>query len=126
MAAAKLKNVHENVKDSESLAGFLVTEKDALHVLMFWAAWDEPSKPTGALDVALSKLAELHPGVLFAKVRSDGQARTRAVFYTRRSSAPSVTLTPARRARRRSRPRWQWTSLSSLTSPSSPLSSSSR
>lgn len=67
--AAKLKNVHV-LESSDALAGFLFTEKDALHVLFFWASWDEPSKPSGPLDAALTKLAELHPGVLFGKVRT--------------------------------------------------------
>jgi hypothetical protein len=58
-----------SVEDGEGLAGFLLTESEALHVLFFFATWDEASKPGGPLHAVLSRLAELHPGVLFGKVR---------------------------------------------------------
>jgi hypothetical protein len=66
MAADKILSI----ENGEGLAQFLLTEKEALHCLFFCAQWDEASKPGGPLDAVLARLAEVHPGVLFGKVRA--------------------------------------------------------
>jgi hypothetical protein len=63
------------IADVASLQAFLLADAPALHVLFFWAAWDEPSKPGGAMDTLITTLAGRFPAVKFARVRAEGTAR---------------------------------------------------
>lgn len=58
------------IKNVDAYQGWLLTSPDALHVVMFYADWDAPSQPGGAMDAVLAKLAEVHAGVQFAKARA--------------------------------------------------------
>jgi hypothetical protein len=64
------KNNVVDVTDADGLTAWLVTEPQAAHVVFFHADFDEASKPGGQMDVVIDKLAQLHSGVKFAKVRS--------------------------------------------------------
>lgn len=59
----------KDVGSLDALQGYLLTSPDALHVLFVYADWDAPSQPGGQMHTVTEKLAELHPGVHFAKVR---------------------------------------------------------
>lgn len=65
---AALKNLSPAITTLADYNGFVLTDVNSLHVLYFWAQWDAPSQPGGAMDTLLSKLAELHPGVRFGRV----------------------------------------------------------
>ncbi len=68
MANLTRKNVHE-LTSLAAFNAFALTDAPALHVVYFWASWDEPSKRGGAMEQVIDTLAELHPTVHFAKVR---------------------------------------------------------
>jgi hypothetical protein len=89
MAAPTLKNVTPIITTMADFNAFVLTDAPALHVLFFWAAWDEPSKPGGALDSLITKLAELHPAVRFGKV-SGGEHAPLARKGRRRTAASAV------------------------------------
>ncbi len=59
----------ENLTNTEAVNLFLLNNASSLHVLYFWASWDEPSKQDGPVDVVMKKLAEMYPTMKLAKVR---------------------------------------------------------
>lgn len=49
----------------------MLQDEAKLHIAFFFANFHEPSRPDGQMDQVVTKLAEVHPNVLFAKIDAE-------------------------------------------------------
>ena len=65
------KNVTASITSIAEFDAFALSSPRSLHVLFFWASWDNASAPGGAMWRLVSTLAALHSSVLFARVEAE-------------------------------------------------------
>ena len=109
-----------SITSADAFDAFLLKAAASLHVVFFYADFHAPSLPGGQLDGVVCKLAELHPGVRFGKVRppihTPGRP-LRLAAAAAAAAAASQSATLPSRSRRWTRKRSR-TSRTSSTCPS--------